>query len=281
MEVSSFFQSSFISRFDPEFEDRIYDINVLSMPIETPRENISSDYSIVKKKEHVFEVFDTKYQYEEAFEAIILNDRYNTLWMSDTPQERMMMHANAKKAKGKTLVGGLGLGIYPQYAQKSRVGNAERFVIVEKSKEVIELIKPVLKKSMKVPYQIINDSIECYLDNTKEKFDEIFIDTWATLEPKMLPMINGLKNLALLHLSWGGTIHLWGYKWIIDMYKSACVELVRMDNRKKEWIIESLRRIDEKSAELLFEIESKYHGYIEKNMEKIEKEIIEIGERTN
>lgn len=279
METSSFFQSSFISRFDADFDDRVYDINVLSIPIITISSGSMSNYSIGKQKGRIFQIFNINHEFEKGFEITILNDKNNTLWMSDTPQERMMMYANAKHAKGKTLVGGLGLGIYLQYAQKGKAGNAVQFIIVEKSKEVIDLIEPVLKRSLNVPYQIINDSIENYLENTKDKFDEIFIDTWDTLEPRKLPMINGIKKKAFLHLSWGGIIHLWGYKWIIDMYKNACIELVRMDKDKMEWVIESLERIDEKSAKLLAEIESKYHGYIEKNMEEIEKEIIEIGKR--
>lgn len=281
MDTITFFKSSFTARFDAEFDDRQYDQSVLTIPIQLPVQTAGSKFRIEKKRGTTFEIFNMRYVTPDDVEVSLLYDLDDCLWMSDTPQERMMMYANAKQAKGKTLIGGLGLGIYPQYAQFGAAGNASSFVIVERDQDVIQLIKPILERTLKVPFVIVNETIEGFLDSTKEKFDEIFIDTWETLEPKTLPLVNHVKEKALLRLSWGGMIHLWGYKWISEMYNDACMRYLHVQKDERVKVLNTLGNIDERSARLLDDIERIYHGYAKIDEEKIRKEIQKMAHKVN
>ena len=91
------------------------------------------------------------------------------LLMSDSPQEMFLQYEEYKQAKGKVLIGGLGLGMSPTlFAEKEDV---DEVVVVEIEKDIIKLCKP---KNNKI--KIINDDIWNFLKTTKEKFDYIYID---------------------------------------------------------------------------------------------------------
>ena len=86
--------------------------------------------------------------------------------MSDSPQECFLQYEAYRNAKGKVLVGGLGLGVYASMiALKKEVTEV---VVVEISKDVIKLCRPSHPK-----IRVINDDIWKYLKNPKEKFDYI------------------------------------------------------------------------------------------------------------
>ena len=89
--------------------------------------------------------------------------------MSDSPQEIFLQYEEYKQAKGKVLIGGLGLGMSPTlFAEKKEVSEV---VVVEIEKDVIKLCKPKNKK-----IRIINQDIWKFLEETKETFDFIYID---------------------------------------------------------------------------------------------------------
>jgi len=91
------------------------------------------------------------------------------LRMSDSPQEIFLQYDAYKEAKGKVLIGGLGLGMSPTlFAEKKEVTEV---IVVEIEKDVIKLCKPKNKK-----IKVINDDIWNYLKTTDEKFDYIYID---------------------------------------------------------------------------------------------------------
>ena len=173
-------------------------------------------------------MFDRPYRTPEPVNVTLLIDADENVWMSDPPQERMMMHANAMHTCGSVLVGGLGLGIYPQYAA-NRADGATRFTIVERSPEVVALIEPVLCAALSVEYRIVQQPIDEFLESTDEQFDTIFLDTWETLDPKRLPPINRLRDRALSRLRPGGTVLLWGYRWMVEMFTDACRRFLALD----------------------------------------------------
>jgi len=93
------------------------------------------------------------------------------LLMSDSPQEMFLQYEAYKGAKGKVLVGGLGLGLYASMiALKPEVTEV---AVVEIDKDVIKLCNPKNKK-----IKVINEDILKFIKETKEKFDYIYIDTY-------------------------------------------------------------------------------------------------------
>ena len=94
------------------------------------------------------------------------------LMMSDSPQEMFLQYDMYKRAKGKVLVGGLGLGMYARMIEKK--DEVTEIVVVEISQDVINISTP--KKSKKI--RIIKDDITNFLKTTEEKFDYIYIDTY-------------------------------------------------------------------------------------------------------
>ena len=139
-------------------------------------------------------------------------------WMADTLVERSMMLLAAREATGKVLVGGLGLGIYPQLTMLLK-RPVSSITIVETHPDVIRLVEPVLSKfaqSHGVPVRILPDTIENFMQTTDERFDTIYLDTWGDLHYKFLAYINHLVALASKIATPQGKIQCWGYNF---MYK--------------------------------------------------------------
>lgn len=93
------------------------------------------------------------------------------LMMSDSPQEMFLQYDAYKNAKGRVLMGGLGLGMSATlFAEKEEVSEV---VVIEKEKDVIKLCKPKNKK-----IKVINEDFWKYIKATKEKFDYIYVDIY-------------------------------------------------------------------------------------------------------
>lgn len=91
------------------------------------------------------------------------------LLMSDSPQEMFLQYEAYKNAKGRVLVGGLGLGLYANMvARKSDVTGV---VVVEIDRDVIKLCKPENEKIV-----VVHDDIWEFIRTTKEKFDYAYVD---------------------------------------------------------------------------------------------------------
>ena len=89
--------------------------------------------------------------------------------MSDTPQEMFLQYEAYNNARGKVLVGGLGLGMYiSMIAKKPEVTS---ITVIEKEKDIIKLMN---FKHPKV--KIVNADIWKYLKKTKDKFDYAYVD---------------------------------------------------------------------------------------------------------
>ncbi|HOA24294.1 MAG TPA: class I SAM-dependent methyltransferase [Aggregatilineales bacterium] len=150
------------------------------------------------------------------------------LWMSDVPQERLMMYNNAQASRGDVLVGGLGIGLYPQYA----VPHIRTLTIVEQSAALVEVVEPVVRiaaDAHRVPVEVITGDVEDVLRGEPvARYDTIFLDTWDTLDAAHLPTVNRLRDLAIPHLSEGGRVLLWGYVWMLRLFEEACERLLQV-----------------------------------------------------
>ena len=141
-------------------------------------------------------------------------------WMTDSGEERCTMFAAAKLARGRVLVGGLGLAIYPQFIHALN-RPVDSITIIEHDSEVIRLVSPVwppdnLLQTKRV--SIIEGDIEKYLLETNENFDTIFMDTWDDADPRFLAHINYLIELASRRCSPRAQIQCWGYARMIQTF---------------------------------------------------------------
>jgi len=154
-----------------------------------------------------------------------------TLWMSDVPQERLMMSNNAFHSAGRVLVGGLGLGLYPQYAliRAADMAPIESITVIEREPALAEVVEPLVQIAAAphgVPVRVELADVQTALEaGPSALYDTIFLDTWSRIDPALLPEINALRDLALRHLEPGGRVLLWGYNWMLRLFLGGCLEL--------------------------------------------------------
>ena len=226
--------------FDPDFDDARWTLDWITMPIrQVPTGRHPDGYAVVEQRMTRAQIFDRYYETAESFSVHALLDTAGKLWMSDTPQERMMMYNNASASRGHILIGGLGLALYPQYA----AARADRFTIVEQSRAVAEIVGPTLDRALRnrpqpVSFRILLADVDGFLSAPPlAQYDTIFLDTWDTLDAANLPTINGLRDQAIRHLAPNGRVLLWGYRWMVRLFETACRQLLRVPpGERKAWL---------------------------------------------
>lgn len=130
------------------------------------------------------------------------------LMMSDTRMEKRTNYGFVSNANGRVLVAGLGLGValLPVLLKKS----VTEVVVIEKSKDVIELVTPRLvaylnsKRRSKAAAKltdlngrrgvVVEEDIFEFKVPKGVKFDTVFLDIWPTICQDNLPEIARLKN---------------------------------------------------------------------------------------
>jgi hypothetical protein len=222
--------------FEPDFDDTRWTEGWLRTPVVLPPVAVHpSGYRIERQWLSEVQVFGRAYRLNPPLDCRLLYDPAGRLWMSNTPQEHMMMYNNATRSWGHVLVGGLGLGLYPQYAAAGVAGQAIQFTVVERSPVVRELVEPSLQASLGGGLQVHLGAVEEYLaGNPRERYDTIFLDTWDTLDAAQLPAINRLRDLALPHVGPDGRLLLWGYRWMVRLFEDACRQLLALEPDQRE-----------------------------------------------
>ncbi len=251
--------------FDPLWRDDIYDSKAIDMPLALPDATPSNSDVWVEKKEIWDEViFENKHTYEvprfitavlkpsdmsqhyslkDSQGNTVLDDAISSMmfpakaWMSDSAEERCMMYAGAREARGHILVGGLGLGIYPQFVLALN-RPVKSITIIEQNKNIIDFVKGawlnhISNEAIKIT--IIEDTIENYLSQTKQKFDTIYLDTWEDADPRFLAHINYLIALASNRCAKDATIQCWGYSKMIDTFVENVKDLTKNEFPLKEY----------------------------------------------
>jgi hypothetical protein len=253
--------------FDPDFDDARWTLDWANMPIlQVPIGSHPDGFVVIERELMKAQIFDRLYEAREPFPVRALIDPFGNLWMSDTPQERMMMYNNALASRGHILIGGLGLAMYPQYA----AARAKRFTIVEQSRAVIGIVGPTLERSLAdrprpVPFRIITaDAHEFLSAEPTTRYDTIFLDTWDTLDARRLPSINRLRDLALRHLAPNGRVLLWGYRWMVRLFEDACRRLLStLPAERETW----LAKFDQpEAASLLQSVVAQFGGQVVNDM---------------
>lgn len=117
----------------------------------------------------------------------IVREGNNTLLYEDDHMWMQSRHSDdahgdlIDKFFGKVLIGGLGLGCIVEKLVKHN-NKITKIIVVEKFKQVIDLVWPYLKKDDRC--EIVNDDIFNYLKNTTEVFDCATIDTMKGFHPQ-------------------------------------------------------------------------------------------------
>jgi hypothetical protein len=225
--------------FDPEFDDTRWTDGWLNVPIALIPPGVhASGYRVERRVLQYAEVFGQSMRLTVPLECRLLFDSEGRLWMSDTPQERIMMYNNGHRSRGSVLVGGLGLGLYLQYAVMGAAGKAICFSVIERSPVVVEIVKPTLSVSLGVPLEVTIGDMTAYLAGpVSTLYDTVFLDTWETLDAAHLPKVNQLRDLALRHLAPGGQVLLWGYRWMVSLFEQACRQLIAVaPGQRRAWL---------------------------------------------
>jgi hypothetical protein len=226
--------------FDPEFDDTEWTDGWLHVPIaQAPPGEHASGYWVERRILQYTEIFGKPYRLSAPLTCRLLFDPDGRLWMSDTPQERIMMYNNGRRTWGQVLVGGLGLGLYPQFAAVGAVGRATHFTVIERSQVVRDIVEPTLSVALETPLEVRTGDIVAYLSGSvSTRFDTIFLDTWDTLDAVHLPAINRMRDLALRHLVPGGQVLLWGYRWMVRLFEEACRQLMDVaPGQRATWLM--------------------------------------------
>ena len=236
--------------FDPGWRDDVYDKKALNIPLLLPPVSDPNNMIWVAKKvirgEEVFGEY-LKYKKPRVITAIVKRDRSHAgrkitdengrevsedspiwdilcppkAWMSDKAEELMSMHSAAKEARGDVLVGGLGMGIFPQMALYLE-RPVDSFTIVDNDPDVIKITTGAwlnrLDDNTRDKIEILEQSFEDYIKTTDKKFDTIFVDLWEDSDPRYLPYINRLVELIKPLCKDGGRIYTWTYALAVDAF---------------------------------------------------------------
>ena len=117
---------------------------------------------------------------DEPYQATFLWQD-DEVWMLDAPSEMNTIEPYARKAKGKVLTFGLGIGFYVYMALLNE--DVESVTVVEHSQEVIHLFNTVLRlqfPSNKEITIIQGDAFDYFNEQTLNQYDSVFVDIWQS-----------------------------------------------------------------------------------------------------
>lgn len=160
--------------------------------------------------------------FEEGFSfPAVLED--GNEWMTLTPVDVDTCEENIKRAHGKVVTFGLGLGYFTYMV--SEKSDVDSITVVEKSENVIRLFKKHIlpKFSHKEKVKVINADAFDYAEKEMpcENFDYAFVDTWRDASDG-LPMYEKMKKLE--HLSPKTAFDYWIENFIISRKRALKFE---------------------------------------------------------
>lgn len=164
--------------------------------------------------------------------------------MSDTPYEIRSSMEFIKKARGKVLVAGLGLGatLVPVLAKKT----VTHVTVLEKNWDVIKLVKPHLTKlpggeklcvlntdarvwkPTKGPYQKVFDRDAVPVRQWKAPYDTVWLDIWPDISVRNLSEMKRMKSRYKRFLKKQGWIGVWEWEYLHQQKKEIDAENAAM-----------------------------------------------------
>lgn len=146
--------------------------------------------------------------------VVVLSKKSDVSWrdqdviMSDAEFEKITNREIVNVARGSVLIAGLGIGMILIPLLKNK--KVKKITVVEKEKDVIDLIFPKIKKhdtSNKLKI-IHNDIFETELPK-EEKFDVIYFDIWDNVCGDNYEQMKNLKKKFRKNRAVGSTILCW------------------------------------------------------------------------
>ncbi len=204
---------------------------------------VQGDWRIEFQTRKTVDIMGRKKTYPEPITFPVLIHKHRVV-MSESPQEVIMMKNEAKGAKGRCLVGGLGLGLILEHLRKRK--GVKEIVVVERQPEVIHLYRQLRKDKVRYD-EVINSTIEDYLkrDNLRP-FDYVHLDTWYTGDYEHLPHVNWLVAQAKKNLNPKGVVQAWNHKSMRETFKDECAKIVSLMKNDivhgPDYKIEALKR---------------------------------------
>lgn len=178
-----------------------------------------STYEFSKKKDPLFNaraIMNGGMEYMDDGKYVRLHVG-GVLMMSDTRMEKRSNFEFCHCANGRVLIAGLGIGlILHNITHRINEGIITSVVIVEKSQDVIDLIKPYFDDiSTKVEF-VCCDIFEYKPDG---KFDTIYFDIWPDICEDNLDQIKKLHNKFKYKLNRHNP-NCWMNSWMKDYLQS-------------------------------------------------------------
>jgi hypothetical protein len=127
-----------------------------------------------------------------------------TVWMSVTPAEMISQRSGIRRAKGKVLVGGLGLGWFLE--QVCNRDDVDEVVVVERSQELLDWYGYRLCRNHDKVREVICDDVYAVVDRFPEH--QLLLDIWPTYGGDK--GAHGDGRLAALRKTAGDRVWAWG-----------------------------------------------------------------------
>ena len=84
-----YFDSTRRWKFDPEFDDREYRSNIYAVPLaQVKKGSRCGGFAVERRMTSMFEVFGKWYRVSPPLDVRVLRDKEDSIWMSDSHQER-------------------------------------------------------------------------------------------------------------------------------------------------------------------------------------------------
>lgn len=147
----------------------------------------------------------------------LIDKEYHDIVMSDTPMELDTNREFVENAKGRILIGGLGLGLILLTVMKKP--EVKEIVVVEKYQEVIDLVGKNLPLNKKVKL-LLGDIMEYPIE---KGFDTIYFDIWNNI------CADNWDDMKVLRRKWCRSLNEGG--WIGSWRQDHCQRLSKEDRQ--------------------------------------------------
>lgn len=131
----------------------------------------------------------------------ILFDAHNDVWMSLTPSEVYSQRTAYRHARGKVLMGGLGMGWLAR--RVAALNKVKSVTVIEKDAAIIEAFSKKMPKNVR----IIQSDAYLYGEEKLQDFDSVLFDIWkgygqARDDRRWLAIEDNCRKRGIGHWAW-------------------------------------------------------------------------------
>jgi len=174
---------------------------------------------------------DVTFDYQVQCHELLIDGSRVT---SDIPSEITSQYLEFKDVRGKVLVAGLGIGLCVHLM--ARMKKVESIVVVEKNRDVIDLVIDYLPKGVRV----VHDDIFNYLGKGRGEFDSVYLDIWTgTGEATWVEDVVPLRRL--IYRKYGRKrVRAWGETEMKTQVAEGCYRSYQNNLREHVWLPNSV-----------------------------------------